>query len=403
MTKKTEKRIESMSKSRLSMFLNCGHAYKQKYIEKAEASNTTDCSALVRGICVHELTELIDKDLPFSDEFIIGTFLTVFSQRIGRDIQITNLDELSKSFDIDNHDEETIKYQLYHLSYDAYKQAEFEYKEEMDKIIPLLPLYIQEYINIKDKLTELSQGFVEKRENTELKITNNLSVLTTQIFDRLFFMSFDDVIEIERPEVTLETVTAELDKKYKKEELILIGESYELTLPEKGLKKDYAEIVAKYELPIRIEENEARNEAEKEVQRNFLYDMGYKKGSMIPVIMEIKSTAMSKTEQNISDMIDPYIYSMFFYENYKVLPVFMILYLVVTKTGKTKHQIFTNYISKKQLKNVKNNFISDCKRIFLRREYKKNFMAQNFLCNEKKCKYYDDCQRDLSLIVTTKK
>jgi hypothetical protein len=385
--------IKTMSKSKLKLFLTCGHAYKKKYIDKANASNSTDISNLIRGIVVHEITEMIDKGIIVDNEMIENTFLKVFSQFIGRDITITNIDELS-NLGLYNDDPKTSKWQKYNLSIENYNLCEFDYKDKMDEVKSKIVLYAELYNDIHG-MFNFKDNCIESRENSTIKITDDLTIETTQIFDRIFFMEADKLSEIEREEFTIETFKKDL-LKLKKDELMEMSEI-------EGTKDKLSDDISKRKFPEKLAEYKNEIENEKQQQLSFLDNLGYKKNDMVPVILEIKSTTISKTATSIKQMIDPYLYSMFFKYNYKQMPVFMVLYLIVTPSGKKKYQLFTNYISEKQLENVKDNFISDCKRIFLHNEYKKNFSDQNFLCDIKKCKYFKDCQGDMSLIVATKK
>lgn len=396
---------QPISKTKLKSFLICGHFYKRQYIDKAEASNTIDISGLIRGITVHEITEKIDEGFDLDNKSIENMFLKNFSKRIKKDIIITNLDELNEKFapdDIYNNDPETMKWQKYYFSREVYNFCEFEYKEDMDKIINVLPLYAEIYKGISGKLKTISKKFIEERESCEFKVNDSLTIVTTQIFDRIFIMKGYDIIDIERQEFTEETLKKELLKN-KKDDLIQICKELGILLEIKETKDSLSDAILSKTYKEKKKEYDEQIQKEKDKQSSFLKKMGYELNDYIPIIMEIKSTTMSKNETDIKQLLDSYLYSMFFHYNYKKLPVFMILYLIVTPAGNTKYQIFTHYISQEQLDNVKTNFEYDCIRIFLAHEYKKNFSEVNFLCNEKKCKYFKECQEDLYLIITTKK
>jgi hypothetical protein len=349
---------------------------------------------------------MIDEGIEVNPDIINGVFLKVFSQRIGRGIIIENLDDLEDKYEpsqYENNDPDSIKWQKYDIKdIMFYHESIFEYKEEMERVLHQLPLWIYEYKKVSGKLKEMTNGTIENRETMKMKITDNLEMSVTHIFDNTFFMDFEKIVNIERPEITLESVQSELQKTYKKAELQDICQSNSIEYSPKDLVKDLALAIAKKLFPEKEEEYKKEIELEKEKQRQFLNSMGYKTGDMVPVILEKKSTTKSKTEMNVKQMLDPSIYSLFYKENYGKLPVFMTLYLIVTPSGKTKHQIFTNYISNKQIENMKSNCVADCKRMFLHDEYKKNFIGDNFICNEKSCSYYDGCQKDMTLIVRTK-
>ena len=392
----TEKRsnIFNISKSSLFEYLNCPHHYYLHRIEKKKAVNSTDISGLIRGICLHEIEECISTGKEYDIDCI---FLDQVSQQLSRGrIKPINLNEVEKKYpqsDIyDLEEENWIKFQI---TEKVYQELCFDYKFEIDEAREQLTRYInvmQQYFSSIKMIGEK----VEIKNDVTIPFDDNYSVHITSIFDKVFRMKLDNLIEI-KPELPTKDMLIKTFMAMTKQELQQECDENYIKYIETEQKIELANKLINLLFDKMVSDIKEEIEKKRIEQAEYIKQCGYNENDFVDVVLDIKTSKKGKTEQDIKGMIDPYIYSAVYYAITGRIPVFKIVNIVVTKT-KEYYQDFNIILSLELLQDWISLFMTNIESIFIRERFPKN-MLDNWKCNPKYCEYFDNCQKDKNHVI----